>query len=208
MRQLEGRMRARGRLVLVTALVVAAGFAPNATAGLLGANLIVNGDAELDVGATQFGCNAEPCSSPGPHNDPPEAWTIPEPGGNFTAMQYVAYGSPGPAPGGGAKFFAGGYRPGPYTATQAIDVAPLAAQIDATTVQANLSGALAGAAPRVTASFYSGSTCSGTPLGSFIITIAASEQNLTFFSKSSSARLPVGTRLICVVMEPAGPITD
>ena len=217
MRRLEGNSGASVYglvvLVLVTVVAVALVSASSARAGLLGANILVNPGAEDDIGATQFGCNAEPCSSPGPHNDPPQGWTIPDPGGNFTAVQYAAPGSPPPPAGGGAKFFAGGYRPGPYTATQSIDVSPLATQIDATSVQADLSGQLAGysgesASPKVTASFYSGATCSGTPLGSTSITIAAGERNLTFFSRSSSARLPVGTRLVCVVMEPDGSITD
>jgi hypothetical protein len=214
MRQLGSHAHVRRALIVASTVLVAAVFASGAAAGAqLGINMIVNGDAEADTGATQFGCNAEPCSNPGPHNDPPESWTIPEPDGNFTAVQYAASGAPAPPAGGGAKFFAGGYRPGPYTATQQFPVDPLAAQIDATTVQATLSAQLAAysgesASPKVSASFHSGPTCTGTPLGSTSVTIAASERTMVFFDRSSSARLPVGTRVICVTMEPDGGITD
>lgn len=214
MRQLGSHAHPWRALIVGSAFLVAAVFSSAATAGTqLGVNLIVNGDAESDVGATQVGCNAEPCSSPGPHNDPPESWTIPEPDGNFTAVQYAASGAPAPPSGGGTKFFAGGYRPGPYTAMQSIPVGSLATQIDGTTVQAELSAQLAGysgesASPKVSASFYSGSSCSGSPLGTTSITIAASERTFVFLPRSSSARLPVGTRLVCVTMEPDGGITD
>jgi hypothetical protein len=213
MRQLEEHARVWRALWGVLVISVAMVCSSSAAAGLLNANLIVNGDAEADAGATQVGCNAEPCSSPGPHNDPPESWAIPEPDGNFTAVQYAVPGAPAPPAGGGANFFAGGYRPGPYTATQSIPVGALSTQIDGTSIEAQLSGALAGysgesASPRVTAGFYSGASCSGTPLGSMSITLAASERTFVFFSRSSSARLPVGTRLVCVTMEPDGGITD
>jgi hypothetical protein len=217
MRQPLPRPRAWSRavtLVVATTAVVAGLLLPSsALAGTqLGVNLITNPGAEEDAGATSFGCNAVPCPDP-PAFDPPAQWTI---NGNFTSIRYSVVGAPAPPPGGGNNFFSGGYRselPTPNTATQAIIVSSLATQIDASTIQADLAAQLAGysgesASPRVTANFYSGTSCSGTTLGSTSVTITQAERNLTFLSRSSSARLPVGTRLICVVMEPDGSITD
>ncbi len=212
-----GSLRGLGLLLALAAGLTSAflAFSSNVSGGSqLGVNLLQNPGAEENTGATQFGCNAEPCSNPGPHNDPPAQWTIPDPGGNFTAVKYSASGSYAPPPGGGNNYFAGGYRPGPYTATQAVIVSSLATQIDATTIQADLSADLAGysgesSSPRVTANFYPGTTCAGTPLGSFNIALTQAErvQN-TFLNRSGFARVPTGTRLICVVMEPDGSITD
>jgi hypothetical protein len=176
----------------------------------LGVELLANPGAEEDAGATSFGCTAVPCPDP-PAFDPPEQWT---PTGNFTAIQYTVYGAPAPPSGGGKNFFAGGYASGTTNkATQRISLTSRASEIDATTVQANLSGQLAGysgesSSPKVTAYFYSGTGCTGTPLGSFNITITAAERTLTLFARSASARVPVNTRTICVVMEPDGSITD
>jgi hypothetical protein len=173
-------------------------------------NLLRNPGAEDSAGATSFGCNAVPCPDPAAFQ-PPVQWTIT---GNFTAVAYATAGAPAPAPNGGLNFFSGGYRSSTTnTAFQAVDVSFAAAQIDAASVEAELSGWLAGysgesASPKVTASFHSGSSCTGTPLASTSITITAAERTLTFLSRTSAARLPVGTRLVCVAMEPDGGITD
>jgi hypothetical protein len=207
---------ARGRrpilLVLAAATLAWLALAGGASAGSpgFGDQLLQNPGAEDDAGATSFGCNALPCPDP-PAFDPPEQWAIT---GNFTAIQYAVSGAPAGPAGGGRNFFAGGYSSGTTnTATQRVPVPAFASQINATTVQANLSAQLAGysgesASPKVTANFYPGTDCTGTPLGSFNITIAAAERTFTFLARSSSARVPSGTRLICVVMEPDGPITD
>ena len=99
----------------------------------VGANLIVNGDAEAGSGSP----DGSVVSVPG--------WTTTR---NFTAVQYGAPGflamdSPGPTSR-GSNFFAGGPSNADSSATQWIDVSADAATIDAGDMKFTLSGYLGG----------------------------------------------------------------
>ena len=125
-----------GRLGLLAVTVLSLAAAPiAASAGVFGANLIVNGDAEAAPGATS------------------DASTVATPGftviGDFTP---VAYNTPGGFPvtgdagvsAGGANFFAGGPSNGGSSASQVIDLSSGASFIDTGASAFSLSAYLGG----------------------------------------------------------------
>ena len=94
----------------------------------LGRNLIVNGDAEADVGATSHTAVVSPT-----------CWTVES---NFTVVSYTVPGSPTTTF--GLNYFAGGPATSVSTATQTIDVSSLAPLIDRSVVVVSLKGWLGG----------------------------------------------------------------
>ena len=95
---------------------------------VLGSNLIANGGAEADVGAT----NRVSVVSP-------SCWTVES---NLTAESYTVPGSPTTTF--GLNYFAGGPDSAISTATQTITVSSLASIIDKNVVQVTLEGWLGG----------------------------------------------------------------
>jgi hypothetical protein len=159
----------------------------------LGANLIVNPDAETGAAGSGTG------------NRPP-SWTAT---GDFTQILYSTgngyptQSSPGPTNRGNAFF--GGGNTATATATQTISIADLATQVDASTIGYDLSGWLGGYASqddnmKVVATFLSGA---GGSLGTKQIgpVLAADRGSVTgFVQRLGSGTLPVGTRSIRVVV--------
>jgi hypothetical protein len=179
---------------LLAALALAVLIAP-ATAGaqVPSGNLLTNGNAEAVAG-----------SADGTTVVVPPGWTT---DGAFTE---VAYGAPdflttddSASWGGGASFFAGGPDSAASSATQTVDVAGAAAQIDGGGVSATLSALLGGYATQadsatVTAAFLTAS--SGT-LGTLVIGPVTPDdrQSATMLlSRSATAAVPAGTRSISV----------
>jgi hypothetical protein len=116
--------------------VVAAPTAGCQVAVALGTNLIANGDAEQQSGATTLTDVV-----------PPSCW---ESAGNLTALAYTAPDNALPFPasgsGGGATYFAGGPAPtGQSTAllTQTVDLRPLQAAIEQGNIRATQAGSVA-----------------------------------------------------------------
>jgi hypothetical protein len=174
------------------------GYADNLNltlATLIGRNLIENGDAEAGQGSFD-GLTVE--RVPG--------WAT---NGNFTVAQYGGEGlpsqtDPGP-PDRGSNFFAGGPNNASSSASQLVNVAPVAHLIDSGAVTFNLSGYLGGffdqddnAALRVI--FERG----GQALGSAQIgpVSAADRGNLTgLLFRSTSGSVPAGTRQVRIVLQ-------
>lgn len=184
-------------LVMVTAMAVALALAPapSARAGLLGVNLIVNGDAELDVGSTDDNTAVTPTG-----------WATT---GSFSVYKYAWEYSPEPTPpaGGGLNFFGG--NGATASATQTISLPPAGTQIDETPgVDATLSGLLGGWRAQgdsgiVTVTFYSGDNGTGNTLGELKIgPVTASERgNLSqFVARSASCHVLAGTRSVKVAI--------
>jgi hypothetical protein len=166
-------------------------------AGLvLGANWILNGDAEAGAG-----------SASGSFVPVPD-WTSPGMFPLFTAVQYAAspgnfpaVSDPGP-PSRGTNFFAGGPVQGVAGGVQALDISAFATQIDQGLITFVLSGYMGGwtnqaDSASLTATFEDGSNKAlGT---SPVITspTAAARSNLTgLFLETVSGTVPVGTRSI------------
>lgn len=112
------------RFATLGALAIAgtlASIAPASAASIYGTNLIVNGDAESDVG-----------SANGDEIGPVTGFTK---GGQLTVVQYAAGGGfpnatdPGPV-NRGLNFFAGGPSAGVSTGTQFLDFAGIATDVD------------------------------------------------------------------------------
>ena len=117
--------------------VVAAPTAGCQVSVALGTNLIANGDAEQQSGATTLTDVV-----------PPSCW---ESAGNLTALAYTAPDNALPFPasgsGGGSTYFAGGPAPiGQSTAllTQTVDLRPLQAALEQGNIRASLGGWLGG----------------------------------------------------------------
>ena len=182
---------------LIASALAAAAPVTQATAAqtVFGRNLIVNGDGEGSSGAT---------------NDntvlPPLGWTV-SPG--FTVVRYGASGgfpgstSPGPATR-GTNFFAGGPAVAQSTATQSIDVpASSTARRQHTSYLA--SGYFGGYGNKadfavLTIRFLN---AGGTQLGSVHIGGLTPQERhdvTGLWRRSSSGRVPVGTRSIDVVL--------
>jgi hypothetical protein len=153
------------------------------------------------------GAEAGACASDGTTLEAIPGWTTTS---NFTV---VCYGNSSSYPetsvstaiGGGNGFFAGGASGTPNTATQTVDVSSATSEIDAGTVQANLSGYLGGYGTQgdnmvVTAAFLNSL---GQSLSSFQIgpVLPADRNNVTtLLARSASAAVPSGTRSIRVTM--------
>ncbi len=189
-------------LVLLTATAVWLGISPSARAGLqIGVNLIVNGDAELDVGSTDDNTAVTPTG-----------WATT---GNLSIYQYAWEFSPQPAPpaGGGSNFF-GGNRPG-ATGTQATSVLAFATQIDGTPgLDATLSGLLGGWQEQadsgiVTVTFWGGTSETDVyALGELKIgPVTAADRNneSKFVSRSASCHVLPGTRSVVVEISTTSP---
>lgn len=179
---------------IVASLLVCAAVAAAAPvrATPLGANLIVNGDAESCVpGPSGY----EVVAIPG--------WTVL---GNLTAVSWTTGGGfpvnsdPGPAVR-GVAFFAGGPEEDLSEMTQAIDISDLAAVIDAGSVTFRLAGYLGGYASqqdnaRLTATFRDGaaSTVGSATIGPVFI---ADRGGLTgMVLRAQEGAVPGGTRSV------------
>ena len=194
------------RLTLVAA--VAAGwlgvYGGGARAAVPAGNLIVNGNAESGTGSSDSSTTA-PVPIPG--------WTTTP---NITEHTYDPAGSgafpdvnASAAIGGGNQFFAGGPGNGAgntvETATQDINVATAAAEIDAGTVTATLSADLGGFSTQgdnaaVTATFLNSA---GAQLGTLSVgPVTAADRNNTtqLLRRSASGTVPPGTRTVRVVL--------
>jgi len=126
------RLATLGALAIVGAL---ASIAPAGAASIYGSNLIVNGDAESDVG-----------SSSGGEIGAVTGFTS---GGQFTVVTYAAGGGfPGVSDAGpadrGLNFFAGGPNAAVSTGTQVLDLAATATDIDTGSVSFEFSGYFGG----------------------------------------------------------------
>jgi len=163
-------------------------------------NLLVNGDAEAGPGSVD---GSTVGAIPG--------WSW---GGNFTVVQYGGPSDtsgfpttvvPGP-PERGVNFFAGGPNTSSSSATQVVDLAAFAADIDAGWVGVELSGYLGGYSNQLdsatlTATFRDGSH---TPLDNFSVgpVTAADRANATsLLHRQSSSLVPVGARDALLVLQ-------
>lgn len=159
----------------------------------LGTNLVVNGDAEANVG-----------SASGNDVIHPTGWTS---NGTPTVVKYGASGFPsatGPGPANrGKNFFAGGPSGEKESDFfQTIDVSSLAASIDAHQVQYNLAAFIGGFSSQeddatVFANFQGG-TVSQASIGPVSATQRAGKTGL--LSRTTQGTIPAGTRKIQVQM--------
>jgi hypothetical protein len=161
-------------------------------ASLIGQNLVVNGDAEAGPGLPQKNSTNVP------------GWTTT---GHFTAVNYgfddyPSTTSPG-ATDRGKNLFSGGTNDPISTASQSIDVTPLAAPIDRGQITYAFSAWIGGYASQadyaaVGATFYSAAHArlGGVTLGPVT---AANRQGLTaLLRRAAEGTLPAGTRSIGV----------
>lgn len=167
----------------------------SAQAVTFGSNLIVNGDAESDLGrndGTAIGAVT--------------GWTTT---GQFTVITYAnpngypTNADPGPASRGN-NFFGGGFA-SPSTASQLITLSPGFTEIDAGNVSFDLSGFLGGFGSQNDNATLSAifRDAGGTGLGTFSIgpVLAADRGNLTgLLERSTSGTVPIGTRNILVTV--------
>ena len=163
----------------------------------LNVNLLINPDAEASQGAIDFGSVAAPVG-----------WTITS---NFSAVAYTAGGSvdlnteDSSSINGGNHYFAGAVSNSLATATQRIDFSDLAAQIDSSLFQANLTGFLGGWSGQgdnlvVSATFYNSSQ---TVLSSFSIgPVSNIERNSIskLLFRSATVGVPVGARSVVITL--------
>ncbi len=161
----------------------------------LGANLIVNGNAEAGTGATSTADVA-----------PPPGWTV---SGNFTAIKYgtagvLATNASGPA-NRGTTFFAGGPDNELSSASQTIDVSTLARDIDAGRIRFMLAGYIGGRgadadSAMVTATFKGadGEEIGGATIGPSIPETRGSRDGLK--QSTISGMVPRNTRSIEVTV--------
>ena len=176
-------------LLLFLACSSAAAVRAQDQAPAYGANLLQNGDAEQDFGASDASKVVKP-----------SGWEATD---QFSVVQYGAKGefpdhsAPGTI-GGELNFFAGGMAP-VSTATQKISLAPFSAAIDAGGVRYTLSGKLGGYGSRednaaVSVTF---ADAGGAPLGSATIGPATAAQrlyNTAFLNLEQSGDVPKGAR--------------
>ena len=155
----------------------------------LGSNLIANGDAEADIGATDHISIV-----------PPSCWAVES---NLTIVSYTAPGSPPPVS--GHNYFAGGPDTAVSTATQMVDVSSLAFMIDKNIVAVSLEGWVGGYLTdtdkmTVRATFRSQTL---QQLGEISIgPVTAFDRNYTttLQSRSVTTRVPTATRQIVITM--------
>lgn len=171
-------------------------FGSASSATPLLSNIIVNGNAEADVG--------------GNYNDVvvPSGWMTT---GNFAAVRYSVGGvdelntAISVAVGGGANFFAGGPNNALATASQMIDIADLAASIDAGQISAAFSALIGGWTTQddnilIEATFRDASSIALLSLSLGPASPSDRGNISALLPYSTNAALPVGVRSIDVVM--------
>jgi hypothetical protein len=187
-----------GRRALRTAALVASTLVgASAWATPLLSNIIVNGNAEANLGDPNFGSVVVPA-----------AWTTT---GNFSATQYAAGGSldlntaASLALGGGINYFSGGIDNGFSTASQSIDLSDLAGSIDGGLITAAFSALIGGFNVQednmtVEAIFRDATNAAllTLTLGPVSATERANES--TLLARAANAVLPAGARSVDVVM--------
>jgi hypothetical protein len=190
-----GDMNRRARTVLSTALVAvllagtAIGGARAQTAPKYGENLVVNGDAEAELGAPDYNKIVKPSS-----------WTTT---GEFTVVRYGASGgfpdatTPGPAER-GKSLFEGGNTP-KSTASQTVSLAPFAADIDAGLVTYTFSAYIGGYSSQADNAVVSvqyldtrDAAVGGAELGP--VTPADRQSKTSLLARTKSGPVPKGTR--------------
>jgi len=185
-------MIARMRSAL-PAIALALLIAAPARADVPQGNLIANPGADAGPGATDSSA------------------VVPIPGwateGNLTAVQYGAPSflttDDSARLGGGPNFFAGGPGTPASAATQSVDVARAAAEIDAGGVSATLSALLGGWAGQEDAATVTATALSaaGAPLAALTlgpVTAADRGSQTTLIARATSATVPAGTRSFSV----------
>jgi uncharacterized protein (TIGR03382 family) len=172
------------------------GSAP-ALATPLATNLIVNGNAEANTGAPDFSSSVVPAG-----------WITTS---NFSAVQYAAGGgsdlntADSAAVGGGLNYFAGGPSTALSTAMQSINVADLAASIDAGLLDVQFQAHIGGFADQgdnmtVRAIFRDASDAAILTLTLGPVTPTERGNVSQLLLRSTSADVPVGTREIDILM--------
>jgi hypothetical protein len=156
---------------------------------LLGSNLIANGDAEADVGATNHVSVVSP-----------SCWTAES---NLTVVSYTTPGSPTTTF--GLNYFAGGPNTAISTATQTIDVSSLASLIDKNVVEISLEGRLGGYSVEtdtmtVKATFRSQTLEQRGQLTIGPITAVDRSYTTTLLSRLAITKVPTATRQIVITM--------
>jgi hypothetical protein len=177
-------------------LCISLGSAP-ALATPLATNLIVNGNAEANVGAPNFSATVVPTG-----------WITTS---NFSAVQYAAGGgsdlntADSAAIGGGFNYFAGGPSTALSTALQSINIADLAASIDAGLLDVEFRAHIGGYADQednmtIEATFKDATNApiSSLQLGPVTATERGDVSQLLL--RLISADVPVGTRGIDILM--------
>ena len=169
----------------------ASGARPSADCSRLiafGSNLIVNGDAEADVGAT----NRESVV-------PPSCWTVES---NLTVVSYTVPGSPTTTF--GLNYFAGGPGTAISTATQTITVSSLASMIDKNVVEVTLEGRLGGylaETDRMTVkAIFQPQTLQPHELTIGPVTAIDRDNTTKLLPLSAITKVPTGTRQIVITM--------
>ena len=168
-----------------------------ASATMLDTNLILNGGAEGDTGASSFGETVTPTD-----------WITT---GNFSAVQY-SIGSAGDlntadstAVGGALNYFAGGPNNALATASQLLDISDLGAAIDAgslTAVFEALIGGFATQSDNLTAQaiFLDASSDTLLTLALGPVTPADRSNESMLLPLSANAAVPIGTRSINILL--------
>jgi hypothetical protein len=170
----------------------ASGARPSADCSRLiafGSNLIVNGDAEADVGATNHVSVVSP-----------SCWTVES---NLTVVSYTVPGSPTTTF--GLNYFAGGPGTAISTATQTITVSSLASMIDKNVVEVSLKGWLGGYSVEtdtmtVKATFRSQTLEQRGELTIGPITADARDDTTKLLPLSAMTKVPTATRQIVITM--------
>jgi len=168
---------------------------------VLGSNLIANGDAEADVGAT------DKVSPP----VQPSCWTVE---GNLTVVSYTTPGSPTTTF--GLNYFAGGPDTAISTATQTITVSSLASLIDKNVVAVSLEGQLGGYLVEtdtmtVRATFRSQTLQQLGEISIGPVTAFDRSNMTTLLPRSAMTKVPTATRQIVitiVAVRQDGPFND
>ncbi|HEY1975988.1 MAG TPA: hypothetical protein VGG89_05580 [Candidatus Baltobacteraceae bacterium] len=188
-------------LCTVTFALSASAGAQTSAAPQLGTNLLINGDAEANFGASDASRVVKP-----------SRW---ETTGEFSVVQYGAKGefpdnaTPG-STNGELEFFAGG-NAALSTATQAVSLAPFTSQIDSGNVKYELSGKLGGfgALDDSAAVDLSFLDATGKTLASDAIGPVNAQQrllNTALLNEQAGGTVPKGTRsaIVKIVLTRAG----
>ena len=171
---------------LTSAAIVGALVGASAQGAVPTGNVVANGSAEAGAGSSDGSVVPVP------------GWTT---AGSFTVVRYGAPGFPSSQPGGGLNLFAGGHDPS-SGAAQTLDLARARATIDASRVDARVSGLVlqpAGGEARIVVTLLdaNGRSLGGRKVGG----VDAG----SFSRVSSRLPLPPGTRTMTVAMEAGAP---
>jgi hypothetical protein len=178
---------------VLPALALALLVAAPARADVPQGNLIVNPGADAAAGATDSSTVV-----------PLPGWTTE---GGLTAVQYGTPSFPtledSAKLGGGANFFAGGPGTPASTASQTIDVSRAAAEIDAGSVKATLTGMVGGWSTQQDAATITATSLSatGAPLATLTLDPATVDERgglTTLFERTRTGTVPAGTRSFAV----------